>query len=140
MPVRRAIQPRRNEGSWQDQAQGLLIEIRALYLASRDRRTPLLAKLVALFVACYFASPIQLIPNWIPVIGYLDDFVVAILGLRLVRRLIPPALMDEFVARSGEMGSDPNALPHASLALAVVGLFGLLLAMLVWAIIHFLRR
>lgn len=138
--MRRAIQPRRNEESWQDQAQGLLIEIRALYLASRDRRTPLLAKLVALFVACYFVSPIQLIPNWIPAIGYLDDFVVAIIGLRLVRRLIPPALMDEFVARAGETGSDPNALPRASLAFVVVGLFGLLMATLVWAVIHFLRR
>jgi hypothetical protein len=100
----------------------------------------LLAKLVALFVACYFVSPIQLIPNWIPAIGYLDDFVVAIIGLRLVRRLIPPALMDEFVARAGETGSDPNALPRASLAFVVVGLFGLLMATLVWAVIHFLRR
>ena len=75
------------------------MEIRALYLASRDPRTPLLAKLVAIFVVSYAASPIQLIPNWIPGIGYLDDLVVAIVGTHLIHRLVPAALMDEYVQR-----------------------------------------
>ncbi|HTF34433.1 MAG TPA: YkvA family protein [Myxococcota bacterium] len=138
MPPRRTIQPQGSEGSWKDHAQELLIEVRALYLASKDPRTPLLAKLVAVFVASYFASPIQLIPNWIPVIGYLDDLIVAIVGLRLVRRLIPLALMDEYLGQARERNTGPKTLPNAAFALAVVGLFGLLMTLVVWAIIHFL--
>ena len=138
MPPRRTIQPQGSEGSWKDHAQELLIEVRAFYLASKDPRTPLLAKLIAVFVACYFASPIQLIPNWVPVIGYLDDLVVAIVGLRLIRRLIPSLLMDEYLGRARQL-TTPNSLPNAAFALATVGLFGLLMAMLVWAIIHFFR-
>ncbi|HME70052.1 MAG TPA: YkvA family protein [Myxococcota bacterium] len=136
MPRRRPIQPQERSRSWKDQAEEILIEVRALYLASRDPRTPLLAKLVAVFVASYFASPIQLIPNWVPVIGYLDDLVVAIVGLRLIRRLIPPALTQEYLRRAREMNT-PNTLPNAASALAVVGLFGLLVAMVVWTIIRF---
>jgi uncharacterized membrane protein YkvA (DUF1232 family) len=138
MPPRRTIQPQRSEASWKYHAQELLIEVRALYLASKDPRTPLLAKLVAVFVAAYFASPIQLIPNWIPVIGYLDDLVVAIVGLRFVRRLIPLALMDEYLGQARERNTDPKTLPNAAFALVVVGLFGLLMTLVVWAIIHFL--
>ena len=138
MPSRRTAPPQKRSTSWQDQAEELLVEVRALYLASRDPRTPLLAKLVAVFVACYFASPIQLIPNWVPVIGYLDDLIVAIVGLRLIRRLIPSLLMDEYLGRARQL-TTPNSLPNAAFALATVGLFGLLMAMLVWAMIHFLR-
>lgn len=96
----------------------------------------MLARLVAIFVASYVASPIQLIPNWVPVIGYLDDLVVAIVGLRFVRRRIPPALMDEYRDQAGEMNTDLKALPNAAFALAVLGLFGLLITMVVWAILH----
>jgi uncharacterized membrane protein YkvA (DUF1232 family) len=135
---RRTIEPEKHSRSWEAQAEELLIEVRALYLASRDPRTPLLAKLVAVFVASYFASPIQLIPNWVPVIGYLDDLVVAIVGLRLVRRLIPSMLMDEYLQHARELNT-PNSLPNAAFALAIVGLFGLLMALVVWAIIHLLR-
>jgi len=138
MPPRRTAPPQKRSRSWQDQAEELLVEVRALYLASKDPRTPLLAKLIAVFVACYFASPIQLIPNWVPVIGYLDDLVVAIVGLRLIRRLIPSLLMDEYLGRARQL-TTPNSLPNAAFALATVGLFGLLMAMLVWAIIHFFR-
>jgi len=126
-----------SERSWKDRVEKLLLEVRALYLASRDPRTPLLAKLVAVFVASYFASPIQLIPDWIPVIGYADDLVVALVGLRLVRRLIPPPLMEEYLRKAQE--TKPRG-PSAGLALTVQGLFGLALALLLWTIVHSLCR
>lgn len=71
-------------------------------------------------------------------IGYLDDLLVAIVGLRLLRRLIPPMLMDEYRRRAREMNTS-NALPNAALALAAVVLFGLLVAMTVWTTVHFFR-
>jgi len=127
---------RGGEETWKDRVGKLLTEVRALYLAARDPRTPLAAKLVALFVASYCASPIQLIPNWIPGIGYADDLVVAILGLRLARRLIPPALLEEYVRRAQAMDSSG---PSAAVALTVLGLFGLVIALALWTILHFLR-
>lgn len=71
-------------------------DISALWLAARDPRTPWLAKLLALLVAAYALSPIDLIPDFIPVLGYLDDVILVPLGLLLVIRLIPPKLMEEF--------------------------------------------
>lgn len=70
----------------------------ALWLAARDPHTPWFAKLLALLVAAYALSPIDLIPDFIPVIGYLDDAVLVPLGVLLVIRLIPPELMEEFRA------------------------------------------
>ncbi|MDH2325955.1 YkvA family protein [Cereibacter sp. SYSU M97828] len=71
-------------------------DVVALWIAARDRRTPLAAKLVAGFVAAYALSPIDLIPDFIPVLGFVDDLIVLPLGIALVLRMIPPALMDEF--------------------------------------------
>jgi len=139
MAPRDALQPLRNGRSWKDQAEELLVEVRALYLASRDPRTPFLARLVAVFVASYLASPIQLIPNWIPVVGYLDDLLVSLAGLWLMRRLIPPEQTEEFLALARETDAGPDLFPHVALALAVVGLCGLLIALIVRGVVHFVR-
>ncbi|MBB4826061.1 uncharacterized membrane protein YkvA (DUF1232 family) [Sporosarcina luteola] len=61
-----------------------------LYLAYKDSRTPLLAKIVAICVVAYAFSPIDLIPDFIPFIGYLDDLIIVPLGISLALRLIPP--------------------------------------------------
>lgn len=71
-------------------------DVLALWIAARDRRTPVLAKLIAGAVAAYALSPIDLIPDFIPVLGYLDDLVIVPLGILLAVRLIPPPLMQEF--------------------------------------------
>jgi len=65
----------------------------ALYLASRDPEVPWYAKGLALAVAAYAVSPIDLIPDFVPVIGYLDDLILVPLGIALVIRLIPPEIM-----------------------------------------------
>ena len=67
----------------------------ALYLAARDPRVPWYAKIVAASVAAYALSPIDLIPDFIPVLGYLDDIILVPLGIALAIRLVPPALLEE---------------------------------------------
>src|ERR1700737_1673437 len=65
----------------------------AIYLASRDPRVPWYAKFLAIAVAGYALSPIDLIPDFIPVVGYLDDLIIVPLGILLVVRMIPPDVM-----------------------------------------------
>ncbi|RUX24859.1 DUF1232 domain-containing protein [Mesorhizobium sp. M7A.F.Ca.US.011.01.1.1] len=70
-------------------------DVHALYLAARDPRTPWYAKALAVCVAGYALSPIDLIPDFIPVIGYLDDVILVPLGILAVVRMIPPEVMAE---------------------------------------------
>ena len=70
-------------------------DVHALYLASRDPRVPWHAKALAAFVAGYALSPIDLIPDFIPVLGYLDDIILVPAGIWLVIHLIPAEIMEE---------------------------------------------
>ena len=70
-------------------------DVIAIGLAARDPRVPWYAKALALFIAAYALSPIDLIPDFIPVLGLLDDVVVVGLGIWLVIRMIPPIVMAE---------------------------------------------
>ncbi len=79
----------------------------AVYLASRDPRVPWYAKALAVAVAAYALSPIDLIPDFIPLIGYLDDLIIVPLGIWLVVRLIPDEVMVECRARANEAGQRP---------------------------------
>lgn len=75
-------------------------ETMALYFAARDPRTPIVAKVLAGVVVAYALSPIDLIPDFIPVIGLLDDLVLLPLGIAIVLRLIPREVMAEARARA----------------------------------------
>lgn len=77
-------------------AKSIKSDVVVLFIAARDPRTPLLAKLISLAVVGYALSPIDLIPDFIPVIGYLDDVIIVPLGILLAVRLIPAPLMSEF--------------------------------------------
>lgn len=79
-------------------ARDLKRDILALYFAFRDARVPWYAKVLALAIVVYAFSPIDLIPDFIPVLGYLDDLVLLPLGIFAVRAMIPKDLMDEFRA------------------------------------------
>ena len=85
--------------SWQARlkkwARALKTETYALYLASRDPRTPWYAKVLAGLVAAHTFSPIDLIPDFIPILGYLDDLIITPGGIWLVLKLIPPQVMAE---------------------------------------------
>jgi uncharacterized membrane protein YkvA (DUF1232 family) len=76
-------------------ARRLKQETLALYLAARHPLTPWLARLIIAGLVAYALSPIDLIPDFIPVLGYLDDVILLPLGIALVLRLIPPAVMEE---------------------------------------------
>ncbi|MBI3960875.1 MAG: DUF1232 domain-containing protein [Chloroflexi bacterium] len=81
--------------TWKSRARQLKVESYALYLACRDPRTPWYARLLAGAVVAYAFSPIDLIPDPIPLLGYLDDFLLVPAGILLARRLIPPAVLAE---------------------------------------------
>ena len=87
---------------WQTAARALKRELYALYLASRDPRTPWYAKAAIAGVLAYALSPIDLIPDFIPVLGYLDDLVLLPAGIWMALRLIPPTVMAESRARAEE--------------------------------------
>ena len=80
-------------------------DVRALLLAARDPRVPWYAKAAAMAVAAYAVSPIDLIPDFIPVVGYLDDLVLVPLGIRLAVRLVPADLMQEFRRAAADQDS-----------------------------------
>ena len=101
---------------WQTAARTLKRELYALYLASRDPRTPWYAKAAIAGVLAYALSPIDLIPDFIPVLGYLDDLVLLPAGIWVALRLIPPAVMVESRARAAEA----VRLPASKVGLIVV--------------------
>lgn len=80
---------------FKQQARRLKAEVHALYLACRDPRVPWAARLLAGAVVAYAFSPIDLIPDFIPVLGLLDDLILVPLGIALVLRMIPPPVMTE---------------------------------------------
>ena len=77
-------------------------EILGLYLVLRDPRTPLAARIIAGLVVMYAFSPIDLIPDFVPILGYLDELVLLPLGIALVIRLVPHDLMEECRRNAGE--------------------------------------
>ncbi len=81
--------------SWKQRARALKIEVYALYLAYKDPRVPLYAKVFAACVVGYAFSPIDLIPDPIPILGYLDDLVLVPLGVTLAIKMIPPVVLAE---------------------------------------------
>jgi uncharacterized membrane protein YkvA (DUF1232 family) len=85
-------------------------EIFALYLAFRDPRTPWYARLWALLVLAYALSPIDLIPDFVPVLGYLDDLVLIPLGIALALRMIPPGVMDDARLAANDATVRPTGL------------------------------
>jgi uncharacterized membrane protein YkvA (DUF1232 family) len=94
-------------------------DVHALWFAARDPRTPKSAKWLALGVAAYALSPIDLIPDFIPVIGYLDDLIIVPLGVLLAGRLIPPALMQEYRDRAALAANHPVSRIAASVFVAI---------------------
>ena len=85
----------------------------ALWIAARDPRTPWYAKLAAGAVAAYALSPIDLIPDFVPVLGYLDDLLLVPLGIMLAVSLIPDPLMAEFRAEAAGRASKRSAFGAA---------------------------
>lgn len=104
-------------------------DVVALYLAARDPRVPWLAKVVAVGVVTYALSPIDLIPDFIPVLGYLDDAILVPLGILLAVRLVPGDVMDDLRAKADRLAALPRSRAGAT---AVVGIWAAALAAIAW--------
>lgn len=88
-------------------ARAIKRDVHAVYLAARDPRTPWYAKTLALCVAGYALSPIDLIPDFIPVLGYLDDLIIVPLAIMVVVKLIPPDVMAKHRAAASVAAERP---------------------------------
>lgn len=105
-----------------------------LWIAARDSRTPLAAKLVAGFVAAYALSPIDLIPDFVPVFGLLDELVVVPLGLAIAIRLIPGQLLSEFKAQADTAVERPVSRAGAVMVILLWASAFSFLALQLWAL------
>ena len=105
-------------------ARALKNETLAVYVATKDPRTPWYAKAVAFVTIAYAFSPIDLIPDFIPILGYLDDLFIVPAGIALAVRLIPPEVLEEARAKVTTQGVERR-----------VGYIGAGIIVLVWIVI-----
>ena len=110
----------------------LRIEAHAIWLVARDPRTPVAPRLLCLAIAAYALSPIDLIPDFIPVLGLVDDALLIPAGLWLVARLLPPGLMEEHRAAAREAAERPVSKAGASIVIAIWAAF----ALLAWSLLR----
>ena len=119
-------------------ARALKTEAYAIYLAARDPRTPWYAKALIFFVVAHTFSPIDLIPDFIPILGYLDDLIITPGGIWLAVRLIPAEVLAEARATAATHGIDRR-----------VGIMGAAIIILLWIVaiigavylfLHFTKR
>ena len=109
--------------TWKQRARSLKREVYALYFACRDPRVPWYAKALALVIVGYAFSPIDLIPDFIPILGYLDDLVLIPVGVMAVRALVPATVLDECRERAARMDDKPTSRVAAAVIVALwVGL------------------
>jgi uncharacterized membrane protein YkvA (DUF1232 family) len=101
----------------------------ALYLATRDPRVPWYAKALAIVIAAYALSPIDLIPDFIPVIGYLDELILLPLAIAGVVRLIDRTIMAEHRATAAQVAQRPTSRLGAAL---IAGIWMLAIVLVIW--------
>jgi uncharacterized membrane protein YkvA (DUF1232 family) len=112
-------------------ARGIKRDVVALWLGARDQRVKWYAKVLAAAVATYALSPIDLIPDFIPVLGYLDDLLIVPLGILLAIRLIPPPVMAD-LRRKAETIGRPTSIVGLMAVLLVWSTALALVAWLIW--------
>ncbi len=120
---------------WKQKARALKRQVVALYFAYRDPRTPWHARAFAALVVAYAFSPIDLIPDFIPVLGYMDDLVLVPLGVWLALRMVPPQVMADCQARA-ENGLGAGKSRFKFMAVIIVAIWLLLLALVVLWIVR----
>ncbi len=116
-------------------ARALKQETYAIYLAARDPRTPWYAKALIFLIVAYALSPIDLIPDFVPILGYLDDLLIVPGGIWLAIRLIPPEVLEQARATAATGSVDRRA---GRIGAALIGLIWILA--IIWAasiILHY---
>jgi uncharacterized membrane protein YkvA (DUF1232 family) len=110
-------------------AHRIRIEAHAVWLSVRDPRTPLLAKLFGLLVAAYALSPIDLIPDFIPILGLLDDAILIPLGVWLFEKMVPAEILAEHRATAETAAERPVSWWGVGIVVAI----WLAAAWLIWS-------
>lgn len=105
-----------------------------LWIAARDPRTPWPAKLVGGLVAAYALSPIDFIPDFVPVLGLLDELILVPIGLAIAVRLVPEPLMAEFRNTADLAVERPISRLGAGLVIGLWALVGTFIALQIWAL------
>jgi uncharacterized membrane protein YkvA (DUF1232 family) len=130
----------RHGGTWvgrlRQWAETITRDVTAIYLARRDPRVPWYAKALAIGVAAYAVSPIDLIPDFIPVLGLADELVLLPLGIWLVSRMIPADVMAEYRAQAIAVRGRPAS---RAAAVVIVAIWLGLAAVAGWAILCWFR-
>ena len=115
-------------------ARHLKAETFALYLAARDRRTPWYAKLLVAGIVAYALSPIDLIPDFVPILGYLDDLILIPIGIAWAIKLIPPPVLAECRARAQQATAQSKPVSWVAGVMVIVIWFGLAALGLAWVL------
>jgi uncharacterized membrane protein YkvA (DUF1232 family) len=118
---------------WKQAARQLQLETYALYLAYRDRRVSWPARIFAALVVGYAFSPIDLIPDFIPVLGYLDDLVIIPLGIILARRMIPVEVMAESRAKASAALAQDKPVNRVVVGLIIAIWLVVVAVLVLWA-------
>ena len=113
----------------------LKIEIYALYLAYRDPRVPWYAKAFVALVVGYAFSPIDLIPDFIPVLGYLDDLILIPLGVAVALKMIPEKVMEDCRIRSKEMMTKKKPINRVA-AVVIICIWLMLIVMTIALVVR----
>ncbi len=120
------------EMSLKEKAKQLKNETYALYLASKDRRVPWYAKAFVVVIVAYALSPIDLIPDFIPVLGYLDDLILIPAGIWLALKMVPRDVMDDCRERATqEMGKGKTNWLGAAI---IVVIWAMILGLVIWVV------
>jgi uncharacterized membrane protein YkvA (DUF1232 family) len=122
---------------WRGRVQQLKAETYALYLAYQDRRVPWYARVWAIIVVGYALSPIDLIPDFIPVLGHVDDLILVPLGIMLALKMIPADVMKESRGRAKALMEQDQSLGKTAMV-AVILIWLTLAALGVWVTIRML--
>jgi uncharacterized membrane protein YkvA (DUF1232 family) len=112
--------PQVDIGTWKAKSKQLRSEVYALYLASKHPKTPWYAKAFAVLIIGYVLSPIDFIPDFIPVIGYLDDFIIVFAGISLLIRMIPKEILEECREKACSQPVDQKRTNWAAAAIIVL--------------------
>lgn len=120
--------------AWKRRARALQAETYALYLAYRDPRTPWYAKAFAALVVGYAFSPVDLIPDFVPLLGYVDDLVLVPVGVALALKLIPAPVMAEARLRAQEALQEGRPVSRTAAAVIVLIWLGLAAAAVWWIV------
>jgi uncharacterized membrane protein YkvA (DUF1232 family) len=113
-------------------ANRLIAEVAALWFCTRDPRTPFIARAIAIAVVAYAFSPIDLIPDFIPVIGLLDDLLLLPIGVWIVLKLVPPEVMAECRQQAARWLEEKKPKPRSYIGAALIVVLWLVLLWLIW--------